>query len=127
MIAAALTTPFDRDEEVDLGGVRALVSHVIEAGIPAVFVAGTNGEFPALDDADRLDVISAALEVAGHSKVIAHVGAATTRQAVRLTAEARRRRAERLAAIAPYFVPAGPQRVVEHFERCAAAADGAAV
>jgi 4-hydroxy-tetrahydrodipicolinate synthase len=127
MIAAALTTPFDRDEEVDLGGVRALVSHVIEGGIPAVFVAGTNGEFPALDDAERLDVISTALETAGPARVIAHVGAATTRQAVRLTAEARRRGAERLAVITPYFVPAGPQRVVEHFERCAAAAGGAAV
>ncbi|TDD17666.1 dihydrodipicolinate synthase family protein [Kribbella turkmenica] len=127
MIAAALTTPFGPDEEVDLGGVRALVEHVIGAGVPAVFVAGTNGEFPALDDGERLDVISTALETAGPSRVIAHVGAATTRQAVRLTAEARRRGAERLAVITPYFVPAGPQRLVEHFERCAAAADGAAV
>jgi 4-hydroxy-tetrahydrodipicolinate synthase len=127
MIAAALTTPFDRGDEVDLGGVRALVEHVIGAGIPAVFVAGTNGEFPALDDGERLDVISTALETAGPSRVIAHVGAATTRQAVRLTAEARRRGAERLAVITPYFVPAGPQRLVEHFERCAEAADGADV
>jgi 4-hydroxy-tetrahydrodipicolinate synthase len=124
MIAAALTTPFDRDENVDLGGVRVLVEHVIDGGIPAVFVAGTNGEFPALDDGDRLDIISAALEVAGPSRVIAHVGAATTRQAVRLTAEARRRGAERLAVITPYFVPAGPERLVEHFERCAVAAAG---
>ncbi len=127
MIAAALTTPFDDSDSVDLGGVRALVQHVIGGGIPAVFVAGTNGEFPALDDSERLDVISTALETAGPARVIAHVGAATTRQAVRLTAEARRRGAERLAMITPYFVPAGPQRVIEHFERCAAAADGAAV
>jgi 4-hydroxy-tetrahydrodipicolinate synthase len=127
MIAAALTTPFDRADEVDLGGVRALVEHVIGAGVPAVFVAGTNGEFPALDDGERLDVISTALETAGPARVIAHVGAATTRQAVRLTAEARRRGAERLAVITPYFVPAGQQRLVEHFERCAAAADGADV
>lgn len=127
LIAAALTTPFNRDEEVDLGGVRALVEHVLGGGIPAVFVAGTNGEFPALDDGERLDVISAALAVAGPSRVIAHVGAASTRQAVRLTAEARRRGAERLAVITPYFVPAGATRVVEHFERCASAADGADV
>lgn len=127
MIAAALTTPFDRADEVDLGGVRALVEHVIGGGIPAVFVAGTNGEFPALDDGERLDVISAALEVAGPARVIAHVGAATTRQAARLTAESRQRGAERLAVITPYFVPAGPQRIVEHFERCVAAADGGAV
>jgi 4-hydroxy-tetrahydrodipicolinate synthase len=127
MIAAALTTPFDRSDEVDLGGVRALAEHVIGGGIPSVFVAGTNGEFPALDDGERLDVISTALETAGPARVIAHVGAATTRQAVRLTAEARVRGAERLAVITPYFVPAGPQRVVDHFERCAAAADGAAV
>jgi 4-hydroxy-tetrahydrodipicolinate synthase len=127
MIAAAVTTPFDRSEDVDLGGVRALVEHAIGGGIPAVFVAGTNGEFPALDDGERLDVISAALEAAGPARVIAHVGAATTRQAVRLTAEARRRGAERLAVITPYFVPAGRDRVVEHFERCAAEADGADV
>jgi 4-hydroxy-tetrahydrodipicolinate synthase len=127
MIAAALTTPFDRDDEVDLGGVRALTEFTIGAGIPAVFVAGTNGEFPALDDGERLDVISTALEAAGPARVIAHVGAATTRQALRLTAEARRRGAERLAVITPYFVPAGQQRLVEHFERCAKAADGADV
>jgi 4-hydroxy-tetrahydrodipicolinate synthase len=127
MIAAALTTPFGWDDEVELGGVRRLVEHVVEGGVPAVFVAGTNGEFPALDDGERLEVISTALEAAGPSKVIALVGAATTRQAARLTAEARRRGAERLAVITPYFVPAGPQRVVEHYERCAAAADGADV
>ncbi|MEV0286132.1 dihydrodipicolinate synthase family protein [Kribbella sp. NPDC050820] len=127
MIAAALTTPFGRADQVDLGGVRALVEHAVGGGVPAVFVAGTNGEFPALDDGERLDVISAALEVAGPARVIAHVGAATTWQAVRLTAEARRRGVERLAVITPYFVPAGPERVVEHFERCAAAADRADV
>jgi 4-hydroxy-tetrahydrodipicolinate synthase len=46
---------------------------------------------------------------------------------VRLTRAARALGATRLAAITPYFVPAGPRRLLEHYEAVASAADGADV
>ncbi|GAA1007998.1 dihydrodipicolinate synthase family protein [Acrocarpospora pleiomorpha] len=126
-IITALTTPFDDRMDIDLDGVRRLVAHSVGGGVDGVFVAGTNGEFPALDDGERLDVISAAIAEAGASRVIAHVGAPSTRQAVRLTTAARDRGAERLAVITPYFLPAGPRRLVEHYAEVCAAAQGAPV
>jgi len=63
-----------------------------------VFVAGTTGEFVALDDDAREAVVAAALDVFGPDRVYAHVGAASARQAATRKATVRKPSAPRLAA-----------------------------
>ena len=47
-------------------------------------MAGTTGEFPALEDAERLSLFELALAEAGPDRVIAHIGAPDARHASRL-------------------------------------------
>ena len=47
-------------------------------------MAGSTGEFPALDDAERLSLIELALDEAGPDRVIAHIGAPDARHSARL-------------------------------------------
>jgi 4-hydroxy-tetrahydrodipicolinate synthase len=124
-LIAAPVTVFDDDGGLDLDSTRRLFGWLQETGVDGVFTPGTTGEFTALDDDERLAVIEAALEVFGAASVIAHIGAATARQTIRLAQAAQRAGATRLAAITPYYFPAGESALVEHVTRVADAAPGA--
>jgi 4-hydroxy-tetrahydrodipicolinate synthase len=70
-------------------------------------------------------VLRAALAVFGSDAVYAHVGAAAPRQAERLTAQAVALGARKLAAITPYYLPAGPAALIDYYRRLDAVAGGA--
>jgi len=83
VIFSAVPTLFSSDGEVDAGANRTLYKFV--AGLlDGLLVAGTTGEFPALDDAERLGLIELALAEAGPDRVIAHVGAPDARHSPHL-------------------------------------------
>ncbi|HYB18719.1 MAG TPA: dihydrodipicolinate synthase family protein [Streptosporangiaceae bacterium] len=113
---SAVPTLFDGDGEVDAGGNRALYKFV--AGLlDGLFVAGTTGEFPALDDTERLSLIELALAEAGPDRVIAHIGAPDARHSARLARAVAALGATRIAAITPYYLPARPDELTAHFCR----------
>ena len=114
--------PFLADGSLDEKGLAPLYGSLDDAGVDGVFVSGTTGEFPALDDAERDVVLTEALAVFGPDRVYAHVGAASARQAERLAARAVALGATTLTAITPYYLPAGPRALVDHYRRIAAAA-----
>jgi 4-hydroxy-tetrahydrodipicolinate synthase len=124
VVFSAVPTLFSSDGEVDTGANRALYKHL--AGLlDGLFVAGTTGEFPALDDAERLSLIELALAEAGPDRVIAHVGAPDARHSARLARAAAALGATRLAAITPFYLPARPDEICDHYRRIRDAAAGA--
>jgi len=126
-LISAVPVPFTVDGALDDGGLQPLYRFLEAAGVDGVFVAGTTGEFTALDDAERETVLIEALAVFGAERVYAHVGAASAHQAERLTARAVALGARNLAAITPYYLPAGPQSLVDYYRRLAAVAGGARI
>ncbi|MGW8529232.1 dihydrodipicolinate synthase family protein [Nocardiopsis sp. NPDC055824] len=126
-VITALPTPFTRDEALAPDAATALFTAVRDRGVDGVFVAGTTGEFTALDDDERTGVIGLALDVFGPERVYAHVGAAAPRQAESLVRAAVGAGATRLAAVTPYFLPAPEDALVRYYERLVAAAGGAEV
>jgi 4-hydroxy-tetrahydrodipicolinate synthase len=124
VVFSAVPTLFSSDGELDTGANRALYKHL--AGLlDGLFVAGTTGEFPALDDAERLSLIELALAEAGPDRVIAHVGTPDARHSARLARAASALGATRLAAITPFYLPARPDEVCDHYRRIRDAAAGA--
>lgn len=121
----AVPTPFTADGALDEASLRAVYEFLDGEGVDGVFVAGTTGEFTALDDDERATVVAAALDVFGPERVYAHVGAAAARQAQRLAARAVALGARHLAAITPYYLPAGPHALIDYYRRVADAASGA--
>jgi len=118
----AVPVPFRSDGALDGPRLEPLYESLRAADVDGVFVSGTTGEFPTLDDAERDVVLSAALAVFGPDRVYAHVGAASAHQAERLTARAVMLGARNLAAITPYYLPAGPRSLEEYYRRIAAEA-----
>lgn len=120
-VITPIPTPFLPDGEVDYAGAAKLVK-ALPAEIDAFLVAGTTGEFPALTDDERIGLIEAVLAAAGPERVIAHVGAASARQAAGLAARAVAAGATRIAAITPYFLPSPPSAVQDYYEQVLEAA-----
>ena len=116
-LVSAVPVPFTVDGDLDDAGLQPLYRSLDAAGVDGVFVAGTTGEFTALDDAERDTVLVEALAVFGAERVYHHVGAASARQAERLTVRAVALGARNLAAITPYYLPAGPRSLVDYYRR----------
>ena len=124
VVLSAVPTLFSGDGEVDTGANRALYKHV--AGLlDGLFVAGTTGEFPALDEGERLSLIEVALAEAGPDRVIGHIGAPDARHSARLAKAAVALGATRIAAITPYYLPARPDELAAHYGRIRDAAPDA--
>jgi 4-hydroxy-tetrahydrodipicolinate synthase len=125
-VLAATPSLFTATGELDDAANAALFEY-LATQVDGVFVAGTTGEFPALDRAERLRLAELALAALGPDRVVVHVGAASTRESLALTKAAVDLGARRLAALTPYYLPADPPSVCAHFAAIVEAAGGAAV
>ncbi len=123
VVFSAVPTLFGADGELDPGANRALYE-LVAGLVDGLFVAGTTGEFPALEDAERLSLFELALAGAGPDRVIAHIGAPDARHAARLARAAVALGATRIAAITPYYLPARPDELAGHYRRIRDAAPG---
>ncbi len=121
IIYSAVPTLFSADGEIDVEANRALYK-LVAGHLDGLFVAGSTGEFPALDDAERLKLFELALAEAGPDRVIAHIGTPDARHAAELARAATALGARRLAAITPYYLPARPDELIAHFCRIKEAA-----
>jgi 4-hydroxy-tetrahydrodipicolinate synthase len=121
VVLSAVPTLFGADGAVDLEANRALYAFVGSL-VDGLFVAGTTGEFPALEDAERLDLFELAMAEVGPDRVIAHIGAPDARHAGRLARAAVARGARRLAAITPYYLAVRPDELTAHYARIREAA-----
>jgi 4-hydroxy-tetrahydrodipicolinate synthase len=124
VVLSAVPTLFGPDGGLDPDANRALYK-LVAGLVDGLFVAGTTGEFPALEDAERLSLFELALAEAGADRVIAHIGAPDARHASRLAQAAVALGAGRIAAITPYYLPARPDELAAHYGRIRDAAPGA--
>ena len=116
VVFSAVPTLCGPGGELDPDANRALYK-LVGGLVDGLFVAGTTGEFPALEDAERLALFELALAEAGPDRVIAHIGAPDARHASRLARAAVALGATRIAAITPYYLPARPDELAAHFGR----------
>ena len=123
VVFSAVPTLFSSDGEVDLDANRAL--YKLAGGLlDGLLIAGTTGEFPALDEGERLSLIELALAEAGPERVIAHVGAPDARHSARLARAAAALGATQLAAITPFYLPVRPDELTAHYGRIRQAVPG---
>lgn len=120
-IISAVPVPFGDDLSIDLAEFDGLLEHIAPC-VDSVLIEGTTGEFPALDDDERIALFSRAGGVVGAERVMAHVGHASRRQSGRLIDGALQAGITRLAAISPYFLQPTPELLVEHYHELTALA-----
>jgi 4-hydroxy-tetrahydrodipicolinate synthase len=115
-IIAAVVTPFDEKEEVHEEAFRAVIEHLIRAGVHGLFPVGSQGEFYALEFHEKKRLMEVAVEqAAGRAFVMPNTGALTTRESVRLSQMAESVGADCISVITPFFISPSQDELYEHF------------
>jgi 4-hydroxy-tetrahydrodipicolinate synthase len=121
-VIPATPTPFTPDGELDEDCLRRLIEDFVAAGVHGVSVAGSQGEFYALDRAERIRVVEIAVAAAGgRVPVYAGAGATSTRETVRLVRAVEAAGADVAMVITPYFVSPSAAELTAHYQAVAAA------
>lgn len=123
-IIVAAPIAFDRDGALNLENTRTVFRRIAGSGVDGVLVAGTTGEFVALSETERGEILQIAVEEFAGIRCIAHVGAGSAYEVKRLIAQARELGITEIAALTPYYLPAGDQEMIDFFTEVSAAADG---
>ncbi len=121
-IFSAMITPFDANENIDERAFEVLLNWVIDKGVNGVFVVSSTGESWALSFEEKTRLFRLTVAVV-HKRVpvIAGVGAASTREAIRLAEAAAAAGAEYLCAAPPSFVRPTQDELFAHYSALAQA------
>ncbi len=111
----ALVTPF-LEGKVNYPLYRTLLMRQINAGVPAVVVAGTTGEAATLSDKEKLELFRISKEVSdGRCKIIAGTGSNSTAHAISLSVQAEKEGADALLIVSPYYNKANSDGLFSHY------------
>ncbi len=103
-IVVPIFTQFNVQGEIDLEAMEAHMEELIRAGVDAIFVGGSAGEFIALDREERERITERLMKAtAGRVPFLVHVTASNLRDSLRLTDHARSLGVDALVAVSPWF------------------------
>ncbi|MFE9201417.1 dihydrodipicolinate synthase family protein [Micromonospora sp. NPDC007230] len=120
-VIVAIPTPFRADLSVDYDRLQEHVRWLADEGCQGVTPCGSLGEYRALSDGERTDVVRAVVEAApAGCAVVPGVGGYGSRQSRRWAEQARAAGAQAVLAPPPVDYPTGAAEVVAHYREVAA-------
>ncbi len=139
-VGTALVTPFLKDGSIDDDGFRSLAERQIKGGVKLLVPCGTTGESVTMSEAERLEVIRLAVEVAHgktkdgdlklgrlrprRGKVIAGTGSNNTAATIEFTRKARELGADAALIVAPYYNKPTQEGLFAHYSEIAKSVKG---
>ncbi len=109
-------TPFREDERVDYGAWQKIIDAQVAAGVNGLFAGGSSGEFYSLDPEERQVTLRFCRQAAaGRVPVYGNVGAATTRETIRLALAAQSDGIDVLVVVTPYYLRPTQDELAEHY------------
>lgn len=118
----ALITPFTKDDEVDVDGLRRLVEYAIEGGVAGIVPCGTTGESATLSHDEHKRLVEVVVDCST-VPVIAGSGSNNTKEAIVLTKYAEDVGADACLVITPYYNKPNVKGLKEHFKLVGDAVD----
>ncbi|MDU2064942.1 MAG: 4-hydroxy-tetrahydrodipicolinate synthase [Sporomusaceae bacterium] len=123
-IITPILTPLTEDEKFNPKELKNQINRLIGAGVSGIFALGTNGEFYALSQEEKIEIIKVTVEeVNGRVPVYAGTGCITTKESVELSKIAKDLGVDVLSIISPYFTAASQEDLYRHFSTVAEAVD----
>lgn len=121
-ILVPIVTPFDRDGRLDLAALQRLVESFIEQGVAGIVACGTTGEYYALDEDERRQVLECVAKAGkGRLRLIAGANDLSTRGAIARARQAAELGYEALMLAPPAYSLPDQAGIVAHFKAVAAA------
>jgi N-acetylneuraminate lyase len=103
-VIPAMVTPFDENEKLDEGRLRAIVRFLIERKLEGLYITGSTGESFLMSPEERKRVVEVTVdEVAGRIPVIAHIGAIGTHTSIDLARHAESAGVDAISSVPPFY------------------------
>ncbi|CAG2129433.1 4-hydroxy-tetrahydrodipicolinate synthase [Cupriavidus numazuensis] len=120
----AIVTPMHEDGSLDYPALRALVDWHVAEGTDAIVIVGTTGESPTVSVDEHCELIRVAVEQAGKRiPIIAGTGGNSTKEAIELTAFAKKVGADASLQVVPYYNKPTQEGMYRHFRTIAEAVE----
>jgi len=118
----AMVTPFDENEKLDEGRLRALVNFLIERKLEGLYITGSTGESFLMSPEERKRVVEITVEeVRGRIPVIAHIGAIGTHSSIDLARHAEASGVDAISSVPPFYWGFSPDQVYGYYADITAA------
>jgi len=123
-IITPILTSLTEEEKFNEKEMRNQVNRLIHAGVSGIFTLGTNGEFYAFSQAEKIEIIKVVVdEVKGRVPVYAGTGCVTTKETIELSKIAKNLGVDVLSIISPYFAGISQDDIYRHYSSVAEAVD----
>ena len=119
-VGTALVTPFTRNGDVDEGAFRRLARRQVDAGVHILVPCGTTGEVPTLTAAEKVRLVTIAIEEAkGKALVLAGAGGYDTREVIHMVNEFQKIGADGILSVTPYYNRPTQEGLFQHYRAIA--------
>ena len=122
-VITAVVTPFKLGS-IDYESLRRLIRLQLDAGVQGFVVAGTTGESPVLNSAEKLEILKFVLnEVENQVPVLFGSGSNSTAETIELSQKAQKLSPSGLLVVTPYYNKPPQRGLYEHFKAVATSVD----
>jgi 4-hydroxy-tetrahydrodipicolinate synthase len=121
-VYCAMVTPFTKDDEIDVEGMRSNIAYLQNGGVAGLVPCGSTGESSTLTFDEHKKLIDVTVDAAS-VPVVAGTGSNNTSEAVELTRHAQDAGAEASLQIVPYYNKPMKSGLIKHFSAIAEACD----
>ena len=116
----AMATPLTPEEKIDQASLKKLVLYLIDGGIHGIVALGSTGEFPAMNESMRQQVMETTLaEVNGKVPVLIGCGEPGTQRTVEQVKIAGQTKAAAVLVAVPYYFNMDQPAVIRHYQTVA--------
>lgn len=115
-----MVTPLS-ENGINEAATRKLVNKLINDGVHGLFILGTNGEFYALSEEEKLTLVKiVADEAAGRVPIFAGSGGISTEEVIQLTNQFAKLGVDAVSIITPYLIKISDEELIQHYQAIAA-------
>lgn len=116
-VIAAMITPYDEKENIDVGRTEALVDFLLDREIDGFYLTGSTGEGFLMNQEERKLVVETVIRrVAGRRPVIVHVGDIGTRKSIELARHAYAAGADAVSSVPPFYWHFSEEDIYEYYK-----------
>ena len=121
-VIPAVISVFRKDEELDEQGTREFIRYLMSMDIGGLYVTGSTGETWMMTAEERMRQVEIVMEEVGDKvPVVVHVGAMSTREAIKLAKHAEQFGAAGVSSVPPFYFKYNADQIFNYYKDVAEA------
>ena len=121
-VIPAVISVFHKDEELDEQGTREFIRYLMSMDIGGLYVTGSTGETWMMTAEERMRQVEIVMEEVGDKvPVVVHVGAMSTREAIKLAKHAEKIGAAGVSSVPPFYFKYNADQIFNYYKDVAEA------